>query len=89
MKLAITGGTGFVGTHLMDAALAAGHEVNALTRREQPERQGVHWIAGALDDRDALERLVTGADAIIHVAAVISARDDTSTFSAAKPGAST
>ena len=38
MKLAITGGTGFVGTHLLDAALAAGHEVNALTRREQPKQ---------------------------------------------------
>src|SRR5437764_7862563 len=59
----------------MDAALAAGHEVNALTRREQPERDGVAWIAGALDDRDALKQLVTGVDAIIHVAAVISAPD--------------
>ena len=37
MKLAITGGTGFVGSHLIDAALAAGHEVKALTRREQPD----------------------------------------------------
>jgi uncharacterized protein YbjT (DUF2867 family) len=38
MKLAVTGATGFVGGHLLDAALAAGHEVKALTRREQPER---------------------------------------------------
>ena len=34
MKLAITGGTGFVGAHLLDAALAAGHQVTALTRRD-------------------------------------------------------
>src|SRR5437764_8667125 len=75
MRLAITGGTGFVGSHLIDAALAAGHEVQALARREQPERDRVQWIGGSLDDRDALERLVSDADTIVHVAGVISARD--------------
>ena len=45
MKLAITGGTGFVGAHLLDAALAAGHQVKALTRRDQPPRDGVEWVA--------------------------------------------
>jgi nucleoside-diphosphate-sugar epimerase len=73
MRLAITGGTGFVGSHLIDAALAAGHEINALTRREQPARGGVTWIAGDLSSRDALEQLVRDADAIIHVAGTISA----------------
>ena len=75
MRLGITGGTGFVGSHLIAAALAAGHEVKALTRREQPGRNGVEWIAGSLDDRDSLRALVTGVDAIIHVAGVISAPD--------------
>ena len=73
MRIAITGGTGFVGAHLIDAALAAGHEVAALTRREVPERDGLHWIGGDLQDRSALEQLVDGAEAIIHVAGVISA----------------
>ena len=72
MKLAITGGTGFVGSHLVDAALAAGHEVKALTRRQQPERDGVDWVLGDLGTRDALEWLVEGVDAIIHVAGTIS-----------------
>jgi nucleoside-diphosphate-sugar epimerase len=72
MKLAVTGGTGFVGAHLIDAALEAGHEVAALTRREVSPRDGLDWIAGDLQDRAALERLVDGADAIIHVAGVIS-----------------
>lgn len=72
MKLAITGGTGFVGSHLVDVALAAGHELNALTRRDQPPRDNLAWIAGDLSDRAALEQLVDGADAIIHVAGVIS-----------------
>ncbi len=72
MRLAITGGTGFVGSHLIDAALAACHQVHALTRREQQPRDGVAWIAGDLATRDALERLVDGVDAIIHVAGTIS-----------------
>ena len=75
MRLALTGGTGFVGSHLIDTALAAGHQVAALTRREQPEREGLDWISGNLDDRAALHRLVDDADAVIHVAGVIAARD--------------
>lgn len=75
MKLAVTGGTGFVGSRLIDAALAAGHEVKALTRRAQEPREGVQWIAGSLDDRDALKALVDDADAVVHVAGVISAPD--------------
>lgn len=71
MRLAITGGTGFIGSHLIDVALEKGHAVNALTRREQPSRNGVCWIRGDLSRRDALERLVSDADAIIHLAGAI------------------
>lgn len=73
MKLAITGGTGFVGSHLLEVAVAAGHRVAALARREQPLRKGVDWVAGDLSSRDALEQLVRDADAIIHVAGAINA----------------
>jgi nucleoside-diphosphate-sugar epimerase len=72
MKLAITGGTGFVGSHLIDVALSAGHSIRALTRRDQPPRDGLEWIAGDLSTREALEKLVGDADAIIHVAGTIS-----------------
>jgi nucleoside-diphosphate-sugar epimerase len=75
MKLGVTGGTGFVGSHLLDVAIAAGHEVKALTRRDQPPRERLEWIAGSLEDRAALHQLVTDADAIIHVAGVITGRD--------------
>ena len=73
MNLAITGGTGFIGAHLIDAALAAGHRVRALTRREQPLRYDLQWISGDLASRDSLEQLVRDADAVIHVAGTISA----------------
>ena len=72
MKLAVTGGTGFVGSRLIDVALDAGHQVKALTRRAQAERDGVEWIAGDLHDRSALELLIDDVDAAIHVAGVIS-----------------
>ncbi|GAA4020519.1 NAD-dependent epimerase/dehydratase family protein [Sphingomonas swuensis] len=75
MKLAITGATGFVGGRLLTMAVAQGHEVIALTRRSQGERHGVTWVQGALDNRQALQRLVDEADALIHVAGVISAPD--------------
>ncbi|MGP7795051.1 NAD-dependent epimerase/dehydratase family protein [Sphingomonas sp. CLY1604] len=70
--LAVTGATGFVGKALLDRALAAGHPVRALTRRPQPPRAGVTWIEGALDRADTLRTLATGADAIVHVAGVVS-----------------
>ena len=75
MRLSVTGGTGFVGSHLIDVALSGGHQVKALTRREQPPRGGLEWILGSLDDRAALHSLVTDSEAVIHVAGVISAAD--------------
>ena len=75
MKLAITGGTGFVGSHLIKAALAHGHRVTALARRPQSKKERLTWVVGDLADRPAVKRLVEGADAVIHVAGVLNARD--------------
>lgn len=73
--LAVTGGTGFVGGTLINLARGAGHHVRALTRRPQPDHAGVTWVAGALDAPDALDALVAGAEAVIHVAGVVNAPD--------------
>lgn len=73
--LAVTGGTGFVGSRLLDLARLHKYQVRALTRRDQDPRGGVTWIKGALDDPDSLRELATGADAVIHVAGVIAARN--------------
>jgi uncharacterized protein YbjT (DUF2867 family) len=70
--IAVTGATGFVGTALLNHALAAGHQVRALARRAQAPQDGVTWIAGDLaSPRD----LMQGADALIHVAGVVNAPD--------------
>ena len=73
--LAMTGATGFVGATVLEAALAAGHQVRALTRRPQAPRAGVTWVAGALDAPETLIELTQGADAVIHVAGVVNAPD--------------
>jgi uncharacterized protein YbjT (DUF2867 family) len=75
MKLAITGGTGFVGRHLIRLALEKGHIVNALARSPQQARGGVTWIDGAIDPARNLDALVDGVDAVIHVAGAINAAD--------------
>ena len=73
--IAITGGTGFVGSHVLDAAAEPGIAVRALARKPQPDRAGVTWVAGALDDVAALDMLCAGADAVIHVAGAVNAPD--------------
>jgi len=73
--LALTGATGFVGKTVIRLALDKGFAIRALTRRQQEPRAGVTWIEGALDAPDALRELARGADAILHIAGVVNARN--------------
>ena len=70
MILAVTGGTGFVGRHLLRLAVAEGHTARALARSAQAPEPGVTWIAGTLA---APAGLCDGADAVIHLAGVVNA----------------
>jgi len=66
----VTGGTGFVGRHLVDALAARGDEVRVLTRADRtPARSGVTPIVGDLADETSLERAVHGARVVVHLAA--------------------
>lgn len=77
--IAVTGATGFVGRHAVAALAAQGWRVRVLARSEpaHPLWQGLdpEVVLGALDDRPALERLVRGTDAVLHLAGAIKARD--------------
>ncbi|MCJ8191560.1 NAD-dependent epimerase/dehydratase family protein [Sphingomicrobium aestuariivivum] len=73
--LAVTGATGFVGQRLLERAATRGLELVCLTRRLQPEREGVSWVQGDLHDEGALARLCERADSVVHIAGVISAPD--------------
>lgn len=74
---AVTGATGFIGRRLVPALARAGWRLRLLMRRDPviPEWKGVHpqIVAGTLSDAAALERLVEGADVVIHVAGLIKA----------------
>lgn len=71
MRVLVTGGTGFVGSHVVESLVEAGHQVRALVR---PERTG-HWLAGLdleLVEGNlwglGLEQAVCGVDAVVHLA---------------------
>lgn len=71
MKIFVTGGTGFIGSHVLQHALAAGHEVTVLRRAGAVPKikltREPDWIEGALDN-DWRSRL-KHCDALIHLAA--------------------
>jgi nucleoside-diphosphate-sugar epimerase len=69
--VAVTGSTGLVGGATLDRLMEEHYKVRALTRREQPPRIGVTWVAGALDDPSSLEKLCDGADVVLHIAGVV------------------
>jgi len=75
MRIALTGATGFLGSAVLHRLIFEGHAVKALTRRPQPDRPGVEWVAGDLADAAALDTLADGADAVIHVAGAVNAPD--------------
>ena len=68
--LAVTGGTGFVGSTTLRMAVEAGWHVHALTRRPQPTIEGVKWILGSLDTPEALRALTSESEAVLHIAGV-------------------
>ena len=70
MRVAIIGGTGFVGGHLTDALLAAGHEVSLLVRAgsESKIRQSgrVLTTSGDISSQEALRPVMEGCSAVIY-----------------------
>jgi dTDP-L-rhamnose 4-epimerase len=81
-QVLITGGAGFIGSHLADELIRCGHRVRALDnlspqvhgeRRERPaylDRE-VELIVGDVRDADAVRRALRGVDAVYHFAAVV------------------
>ena len=70
MKTAIIGGTGFVGSYIVDALLDAGHEPHVLVRsgsEAKLHRAGECKVTtGDLESPDAVDALVSGCDAVIY-----------------------
>ena len=76
MNILVTGGAGFIGSHTVDAALAAGHSVRVLddlstgTAANLPD--SAELLTGDVTDLAAVEQALQGCDAVIHLAALVS-----------------
>lgn len=75
MIIGVTGATGFVGRHVVDVLVERGHRPRVLVR--QPTRlpfrrpDSLDVVPGSLADAAALQALVRGADAVIHLVGII------------------
>ncbi len=75
MKVAIIGGTGFVGSYLVDELLAGGHRPRLLVRagseHKVPARERCDLITGKVSQAEALAECVSGADALIYLVGIL------------------
>ncbi len=80
MRAFVTGATGFVGSHLVEALAARGDEVVALARRpetfDELRRAGALPVPGTLDDLPALTTALAGCDVVYHCAGLVTAKDE-------------
>lgn len=77
MKALVTGGAGFIGSHLVDALVARGWSVRVLDDLSAGRRENltqvagrIEWLVGDLRDRALVERAVAGVDVVFHQAAL-------------------
>jgi UDP-glucose 4-epimerase len=77
MRVLVTGGSGFIGSHVVDKLLARGHEPVIYDLRPSPwhEPGTVDTRLGSITDREALERALHSCDAVAHLAAVADVND--------------
>jgi len=79
MKALVTGGAGFIGSHVSDALLSAGWEVvildNLATGSASNLPAAAHFFEGDAGDADLLARIMPGCQAVFHLAAVSSVQD--------------
>lgn len=90
MKALVTGATGFVGGHLVEALRRRGDEVTALVR--SPAKAGlltplnVRLVVGNLHSPDALADALAGQDTVFHVAGLVAARNEAEFFHGNRDG---
>jgi UDP-glucose 4-epimerase len=83
MRVLITGGAGFIGSHLVEHLLARGDEVAVLDDLSTGSldnleavrgHAGLEVVVGSILDRAALERMTAGRDRVYHLAAAVGVR---------------
>jgi UDP-glucose 4-epimerase len=78
MKVLVTGGAGFIGSHIAEYFAKAGHTVRILDNlitgflRNIPQYQNIEFIQGDICDSLSVEKAVSGMDYVFHEAALVS-----------------
>ncbi len=77
MRVLVTGGSGFIGSHVVDKLKARGYEPVIYDLRPSPWHPPgtVDTVLGSITDREALERALHSCDAVAHLAAVADVND--------------
>src|SRR5262245_11856255 len=74
----VTGGAGFIGSHLTRALLASGRRVTVLDNlsvgRQEAVPEGARFVHGDIRDSAAVTDALTGVDAVFHLAAQVTIR---------------
>jgi nucleoside-diphosphate-sugar epimerase len=75
MKILVTGGTGFIGSHLVGTLVRKGHDVRCLVRKtssvENLQKLGVELVYGDITELDSLEKALSGIDVVCHLAGIL------------------
>ena len=75
MRVLVTGGTGFVGPHVVRALRDRGHEVRALVRDPaRGEELGVELAVGDVTDAASLRAAAAGCEAVVHLIAILTGK---------------
>jgi UDP-glucose 4-epimerase len=82
MRVFITGGAGFIGSHLADACVARGDEVTVLDNMSTGSRTNIAHLEGKINihegdirDKDLVEKLVKDSDLVLHMAAALGVKN--------------
>jgi UDP-glucose 4-epimerase len=75
MRVAVTGGCGFIGSHVVDHLVRAGHEVLVIDMREQWRNDGAQYLLADLFDPASMDSALAGRDAVFHLAGAADVND--------------
>ena len=75
MRVAVTGGCGFIGSHVVDHLVLAGHDVRVIDKAGQWRNPEAEYVAADIFDAEALDAAVQGTDAVFHLAGAADVND--------------